>query len=119
MLRLVLLLAIWGCSSLVLASTSKAFLPVEPYVAPWCVKQFPNELASLTTLDMALLRDDHVRIEPFFGEWCLAQFPQYLSQEALDSKDDYLPIEDFMVHWAARSLAMLKQSTDGSGLADL
>lgn len=99
-------------ASLGLASAeTKPNVVVEPFLASWCAKQFPDELKEFSGYSMVnmLDKEKHVKIEPFVGGWCFEQFPQQLQAldqiQAIDQlHTNHKQLEPFLEAWGRRSL---------------
>ena len=50
--------------------SNEELIDLEPYIAEWCVAQYPRQLSGISMTDV---QKQHVKLEPALGAWCFAQ----------------------------------------------
>lgn len=91
----------------------KPNVAVEPFLASWCAKQFPealNEFDGYSMLAM-MASDKHEKIEPYVGDWCFDQFPQLDvldKNEAINNLyESHKQLEPFLEEWGQNSMELV------------
>lgn len=91
----------------------KPNVAIEPFMASWCAKQFPDVLSDFDGYSMLAMMatEKHVKIEPYVGDWCFDQFPQL---DALDKNEaitnlytSHKQLEPFLEEWGRNSVELL------------
>ena len=99
----------WGRRTLSVAASDvgkqdSLLIDIEPYIADWCVEQYPHELGHLKYRLHENVQAHHVKFEPALARWCFAQFPTDLA--SLDQasvlqgiETEHELIEDHLIQW--------------------